>query len=171
MTKAITTNKISLKDVNLGDTVSVVQLLNEVEYLGKFSFIHAIINENRQVYRHLNGINLARDVIERYVFRDKVSNEYYYISSPKIASIKSKIDVPFDKPAKAAEFNRLIGLNLFKQFKNEHQVIGCFIGSKLEIEYRFQPVNQAEFKENLNAEQNIKSYFCRKDDKSYMLLN
>lgn len=173
VTRATTTDKISLKDVNLGDVVSVVQLMplyEKLEYLGKFSFILAQSINNHEQYNHKYGINLVSDVVERYIFRDIATNKYLFVTSPKIATIHTKIEVPLDKPAVAAELNRIIGLGIFDNFEYR-PIIGCFIGSKLEIEYRYMPVDEAEFMGNLSAGENIKSYFCDQNGKTYMLLN
>lgn len=102
-------SNISLKDVQVGDTVELLSKDGEDlggQYLGKYFFMQygqAPTDRNDRLYgRYTDGIyRFNFKQVERYLFR--ADDKYFVLSSPKVTAIVSKIETPLDKTVIAQE--------------------------------------------------------------------
>ena len=97
--------RVSLRDVQLGDTVEIIssQLGEDDQthvYLAKYYFIHSNYNDTSQY-------NLAGEYRERYVLQSKLTGEYQFLSSLKISQIVERTNAPREKADVAQELNQL----------------------------------------------------------------
>ena len=99
--------KISLKDVQVGDTV---ELLNPnidakvCQFLGKYWFMTSDqITDSNDEYTGGRAYNAQQ--VERYLFKNPKDNKYFLLTTPKVVDITQRIDQPLDKNTIAHEIN------------------------------------------------------------------
>lgn len=108
-----TNNKISLKDINLGDVVQLLDDENEYAYYGKFFLLQNNYDAN------YSNVEIGKSYLERYVFIRTDSDVKHIIklfSSPKVVKIVDKIDVPVSK----VFVERLLNDYLAKGYYNDN---------------------------------------------------
>jgi hypothetical protein len=123
-----TNNKVSLKDINLGDVVQLLDDGNEYEYNGKFFLLQNNYDENH------SNVEIGKSYLERYVFI-RIDNDWKHIiklvSSPKVVKIVNKLDAILSK----VFVERLLNDNLAKGYYNdidsyEFNNLVCFSATK-----------------------------------------
>lgn len=106
-------SKVSLKDVQLGDVVDVITTKVDAEdaiaiFYGKMYFLS--VDHGTNDHGNFNGnFYLNKKQAESYLFKSVKSGKYFTInSSPKIASVVTKISTPEDKKILAKTVNEYI---------------------------------------------------------------
>jgi hypothetical protein len=107
-------NKISLKDINLGDTVELHN--NKIhkdnllcQYLGKYHFLSANSIGNIRSDSLLYTFN---EVVEfNHLFKSIKTNNYFVVTTPKIIYVHNKIEIPLNKEEVANIVNKDLDRN------------------------------------------------------------
>ena len=97
-----TNTKISLKDVQVGDTVEILSTKVVAEdltcqYLGKYYFLSPEAYSNDRGYNTTGQITFNTSQTEQYLFKSIGTGKYFVLATPKVISIVNKIASPLDK--------------------------------------------------------------------------
>lgn len=114
--------KVSLRDVQLGDTIEIVSSQLESDdqehvYLGKHYYVHT-----RYEYDNSGRYYLAGEFRERYVLKSKRDGSYNTLASVKISQILERAEKPRDKADIAAELN-LVQLSNNSEHDGGHLIL------------------------------------------------
>ncbi len=127
-TERVTSKKISLKEVSIGDHVRIVESPKDkdyvYEYLGKFTIVTGsrTFSNNRYYNTGETGINLGYHSYERYIFKrvgevGQKETTYDFYSTPSVYEIVKKADVVKTKEEVLRALNLLCSTNYFESDK------------------------------------------------------
>lgn len=126
--------KVSLKEVQVGDTVEIISSNvpredHVCEYLGKYWLLspkRVTITTNPDGYRdyeiYTGKINFNEEQIEKYLIRGKSSRKIYALSSIKVSNVVEKIHVPLSRQEIAKQVSADIA-NGKEVISNESNII------------------------------------------------
>ncbi len=111
-----TNTKISLKDVQVGDTVELLstKVLPEdltCKYLGKYFFLSPESYSNDRGFNTTGEFTFNTDQIERYLFKSIKSGNYFVLSTVKIVSVVNKLATPLTKIDVAQEATNWLSIS------------------------------------------------------------
>ena len=115
-----TNTKISLKDVQIGDTVEILSTKVPAadlvcQYLGKYFFLDVtqLDNPGNRYGNYSGKFKFNQAQTEKYLLKSEKTGTYFVLSTPKVVSIVKKIAVPLLKEDVAKEVTSKIG-RIFK---------------------------------------------------------
>lgn len=108
-----TNNKVSLKEVKVGDIVEILSSNvadddQTCQYLGKYFFVSPEQADSNNCY-YYSGVFKFSNQIERYLLKSVKNGTYFVLSTPKVSKVVTPIGTPLNKVDVAKEVTALLG--------------------------------------------------------------